>query len=141
MGFFKNMLHAYKKTASVVPEEYRGPSGMPKFAKDSAEQLAQGADLMVEMKRVAEEHQRLMSVGTPGTATITAIRENVAETGGVPWHDIDLRVGLPGREPYPATRRVMVNLATVPDLVPGAQVPVRVDPDDESKVLIAKTLT
>jgi len=59
----------------------------------------------------------------------------------MPWHEVAMRVELPGHDPYTATRRVAVNLATVPDFTIGARVPVRVDPEDWSRVLVVKTLS
>ncbi len=93
------------------------------------------------MQRVSAERQRMQHVGVQGEATITSITENVAETGGIPWHEVGMEVRVPGRDPYPATRRVMLELSSVPSFKPGKIVPVLVDPEDPSKVLITMTLS
>jgi hypothetical protein len=141
MGFLKNLFGAAKKQHEMTPEEYRGVVGRARWVDRAAADTNASLDLAKEMQGVVAEQQRLLSVGIPGEATIIAIRENVAETAAMPWHEVAMRVELPGHDPYTATRRVAVNLATVSDLAVGARVPVRVDPEDWSKVLIAKTLS
>jgi hypothetical protein len=81
-----------------------------------------------------------MREGLVGTATIVGIRENVATTMLGSWHELELDVQLPGRDPYRATRRVALELSTAPHIKVGAEVPVRVDASDLSKVLIVATL-
>jgi hypothetical protein len=141
MGFLKDIFSAQKKQRAMIPEEYRGISGRVRWRKKVAADTNVSLDLAKELQEVAAEQQRLLSAGLPGEATIIAIQENVAETAGMPWHEIAMRVELPGHDTFTATRRVAVNLATVPDLKVGARVPVRVDPEDWTKVLIAKTLS
>ena len=64
------------------------------------------------------------------------IRENIANTALGMWHEAVLEVEVPHRDPYRATRRVAVELATTPHIRVGAKVPVRVDPQDGAKVLV-----
>jgi hypothetical protein len=89
-----------------------------------------------ELNAVNAERQRLMRDGLVGTATITDIHENVATTTLGTWHELVLEVQVPDRDPYRATRRVTVELSASPHIRIGAQVPVRVDPQDRSNVLV-----
>ncbi|MGX9791861.1 hypothetical protein [Mycobacterium sp. MMS18-G62] len=89
-----------------------------------------------ELNALNAERQRLMRDGLAGTATITDIHENVATTSIGTWHELVLDVQVPNRDPYRATRRVSVELSASPHIRVGAQVPVRVDPQDRSKVLV-----
>lgn len=96
----------------------------------------QAVDNFAELTALNTERERLLSEGVSGVATVVGIRENVATTTLGSWHELDLDVRLPDRDPYRATRRVAVELSTAPHLAVGAAVPVRVDPRDWSKVLI-----
>ena len=89
-----------------------------------------------ELNAVNAERQRLMRDGLVGTATITDIHENVATTTLGTWHELVLEVQVPNRDPYRATRRVTVELSASPHIRIGAQLPVRVDPQDRSTVLL-----
>lgn len=93
-----------------------------------------------ELMALRAERERLMHDGLPGVATIVAIRPNVATTTLGTWHELTLDVLLPDRDPYRATRRVALELAKAPHIAVGAQVPVRVDPKDRSKVLVVANL-
>jgi hypothetical protein len=110
--------------------------------KASAGQRVTRADTQRAMATVDElnvlrtERERLMRDGLTGTATIADIRENVATTALGNWHELVLDVQVSNRDSYRATRRVALELSSSPHIRLGAQVPVRVDPHDRSKVLI-----
>lgn len=93
-------------------------------------------DVVAELNALGADRERLTRDGLPGAATIVAIRENVATTALGSWHELELDVQLPDREAYRATRRVSLELSTAPHLRVGAEVPVRVDPEDHSNVLV-----
>jgi hypothetical protein len=100
----------------------------------------QAVDTFAELTALNAERERLMREGMVGTATIIGIRENVATTMLGSWHELELDVQLPDRDPYRATRRVALELSTAPHIKVGAEVPVRVDPRDHSKVIVVATL-
>jgi hypothetical protein len=81
-----------------------------------------------------------MLEGLVGVATIVGVRKNVGTTMLGSWHELELDVQLPNRDPYRATRRIGLELSTAPHIKVGAEVPVRVDPSDQSKVLVVATL-
>jgi hypothetical protein len=89
-----------------------------------------------ELSALNEERERLMSEGLPGVATIVGVQKAVATTTLGVWHELILDVQLPNRDPYRAARRVALELSTAPHIAVGAQVQVRVDPNDRSKVLV-----
>jgi hypothetical protein len=100
----------------------------------------QALDTFAELSALNAERERLTREGLVGTATIVGIRENVARTTLGSWHELELDVQLPERDPYRATRRVALELSTAPHIKVGAELPVRVDPSDLSKVLVVATL-
>lgn len=100
----------------------------------------QALDGFAEVSALHAERERLMRDGLPGVATIVGIRENVATTALGTWHELVLDVQLPDQDSYRASRRVAVELSTVPHIAIGAELPVRVDPRDYSTVLVVMTL-
>ncbi|MCV7425660.1 hypothetical protein H7K34_03625 [Mycobacterium montefiorense] len=99
----------------------------------------QAIDTIAELNALNAERERLMREGLPGVATIVAIHENVAATPLGCWHELELEVQLPDQDPYRARRRVSLQLSASPHIAVGAQVPVRVDRGDLSKVLVVAT--
>lgn len=104
-----------------------------------ADKQQAGAGL-AEMTTLNAERQRLLSDGLVGVATIVGIREKVATTTLGHWHELELDVRLPGHDTYRATRRVALELSSAPHITVDAQVPVRVDPEDYSTVLVVAPL-
>jgi hypothetical protein len=100
----------------------------------------QAVDTLAELNALNADRERLMREGLVGVATIVGVRENVATTMLGSWHELELDVELPDQDPYRATRRVALELSTAPHIKVGAEVPVRVDPRDPSKVLVVATL-
>jgi hypothetical protein len=100
----------------------------------------QAMDTFAEISELNAARERLMREGVMGVATIVGITENVATTGLGAWHELALDVQLPEREVYRATRRVAIELSTAPSVRVGAELPVRVDPEDRSNVLVIANL-
>ncbi len=100
----------------------------------------QAIDTVEELNALNAERERLMRDGLAGDATIVGIHQNVTVTMLGSWHELELDVRLPNRDAYRTTRRIALELSTAPHIKVGAEVPVRVDPEDHSKVLIVATL-
>jgi hypothetical protein len=100
----------------------------------------QALDTFAELSALNAERERLIREGLAGIATIVGIRQNVATTMLGSWHEVQLDVQLANRDSYRATRRIALEFSTAPHIKVGAEVPVRVDPGDLSKVLIVATL-
>ncbi|MDT5224626.1 MAG: hypothetical protein QOG19_2033 [Mycobacterium sp.] len=97
-------------------------------------------DTFAELNALNADRERLLREGLAGTATIVGVRENISTTALGTWHELELDVQLPDRDSYRATRRVAVQLSTAPHITVGAEVPVRVDPRDDSTVLVVVNL-
>src|SRR5262249_9163357 len=100
----------------------------------------QAEDSFAELTALNAERERLTREGLVGVATVVGIHRDVATTALGNWHELELDVALPDREPYRATPRVALELSTAPHIAVGAELPVRVDPRDQSKVLVLATL-
>jgi hypothetical protein len=97
-------------------------------------------DIVAELNALNADRERLVREGLQGVATIVGIRENVATTMLGSWHELELEVRLPDQDLYHGTRRIALELSAAPHIRVGAEVPVRVDPQDRSKILVIATL-
>lgn len=89
-----------------------------------------------DLQAVAAEQARLRRDGVQATATIARIEEDVEQRAGMSWHELVLDVDHPERGSYRATRRVAVELSTVPGLAAGATVVVHVDRADPQVLVV-----
>jgi hypothetical protein len=89
------------------------------------------------MAKQALEARRLLQIGRRGLATVVAVRQTGVEVDDNPQAELELSVALAGREPYTVTHRQVISRVAIGGFLPGAKVPVRVDPQDPSNVLVA----
>jgi hypothetical protein len=82
------------------------------------------------------DETKVDAVGTAGQAQIVSLSEGGPYVNQRPTITLALDVTLPGRAPYRAEARQQVGRLVIGQLEPGATIPVRVDPDDESKVTV-----
>lgn len=92
---------------------------------------------MIDLAKQAEEAQRLLQVGQRGLAMVMAVRPTGESVDDNPQAELELSVALDGREPYKVTHRQVISRVAIGGFLPGAKVPVRVDPHDPSNLLVA----
>lgn len=78
-----------------------------------------------------------MAHGRVGCATITAIRDTGIAIEDDPTVELDLSVSIDGAAPYAVTHRLTIARIAIASFQPGATVPVRVDPADQTLLIIA----
>lgn len=74
--------------------------------------------------------------GLSGQASIVSLREGGPYVNQRPTITMELDVELPGRKRYRAQARQAVGRLVIGRLQPGAELPVRVDPNDHENVVI-----
>lgn len=88
----------------------------------------------------SQETKRIMATGKPATAVIQQIGES--SMGGVvtindqPFLNLQLEVHDGSQSPYPVTLDTIIPRAAVPQFQPGANIPIKIDPNDPQKVVI-----
>ncbi|MEA2438629.1 MAG: hypothetical protein QOH76_53 [Thermoleophilaceae bacterium] len=92
---------------------------------------------MFDFAKQAQEARRLLQVGRKGLATVVAVRDTGLMVDDNPQAELDLQVAVAGLEPYDVTHRQVISRIAIGSFWPGAKVPVRVDPQDPQKVLVA----
>jgi hypothetical protein len=92
---------------------------------------------MFDFAKQAQEARRLLQVGRKGLATVVAVRDTGVMVDENPQAELDLQVAVAGLEPYDVTHRQVISRIAIGSFWPGAKVPVRVDPQDPQKLLVA----
>jgi hypothetical protein len=92
---------------------------------------------MIDWANQAEEARRLLQVGQRGLAMVMSVRPTGECVDDNPQAELELRVLLAGHEPYRVTHRQVISKVAFGGFLPGAKVPVRVDPLDPTKLLVA----
>lgn len=86
--------------------------------------------------QAADDAERVLRIGLPGTATVTALTRTGVSMDDQPQVVIDLLVEVPGLAGFAARRTEIVPQLLLVRLAPGARLPVRIDPRDQALVVI-----
>jgi hypothetical protein len=85
----------------------------------------------------AQEARRLLQVGRRGHAMVMSVRDTGVSVDDNPETELELCVTLTGTDPYKVTHRQVISRIAIGSLRAGSKVPVRVDPQNPLKVLVA----
>jgi hypothetical protein len=127
MGMFKDMRDLSKAGKEMKKE--RG--GSLKMMKDG---LAQANEMVQGVQADQELAERLANEGVDGTATIVSMQATGANINMQPELQFQLTVDVGGSQST-VTHTQVVSPAVIGQLQPGAQVPVKVDPNDHSQLM------
>jgi hypothetical protein len=128
MGMFKDMRDLSKAGKEMKKE--RG--GSLKMMKDG---LAQANQAVQQVQGDQELAERLANDGVDGTATIIQMVATGQTINMQPQLQFQMSVDVNGSVST-VTHTQVVSPAIIGQLQPGAQVPVKVDPSDHSKLMI-----
>jgi hypothetical protein len=128
MGMFKDM-RDLSKTGKQMKKERGGSLKMMKDGLAQANQMVQGVQADQELA------ERLANEGVDGTATIVSMQATGANINMQPELQFQLTVDIGGSQST-VTHKQVVSPAVIGQLQPGAQVPVKVDPNDHSQLMI-----
>jgi hypothetical protein len=128
MGMFKDMRDLNKAGKQMKKE--RG--GSFKMMKDG---LAQANQAVQEVQGNQELAEKLANEGVDGTATIGQMVATGRTINMQPELQFQLTVDVNGSQSE-VTHVQVVSPAIIGQLQPGAQVPVKVDPNDHSQLMI-----
>jgi hypothetical protein len=128
MGMFKDM-RDLSKTGKQMKKE-RG--GSLKMMKDG---LAQANQAVQQVQTDQELAERLANEGVDGTATIQQMVATGKTVNMQPELQFQMTVDVNGSQSE-VTHTQVVSPAIIGQLQPGATVPVKVDPNDHSQLMI-----
>ena len=128
MGMFKDM-RDLSKAGKQMKKERGGSLKMMKDGLAQANQMVQGVQADQELA------ERLANEGVDGTATIVSMQATGNNINMQPELQFQMTVDVNGSQSN-VTHTQVVSPAVIGQLQPGAQVPVRVDPNDHSQLMI-----
>lgn len=129
MGFFKDMRDLNKAGKEMTKE--RG--GSFKMMKDG---VAQANQMMQQVQADQALAERLANEGVDATAEIQQIISTGKTVNMQPEIQFQMTVNVNGQTSE-VTHLQVVPPTIIPQLQPGATVPVKVDPNDHSQLMIA----
>ena len=138
MGMFKdiNKLKNQGKDMQKAQGKRTGMIGMLRDTPSTISQASSAIDDAMALQAQIQGEQALLTSGTPGRATI----QNFTDTGTLvnfnPQVVLDLEVTVAGQAPYASQLTTAVPQVYLSRLQPGAEVGVKVDPADGSKLTI-----
>jgi hypothetical protein len=88
------------------------------------------------MRKAAKKAEYLRVHGVSAQGRVMGHQPTGMTINGVPQVAIQLQVDVPGRGPVQAVVKMLLNPMSMHALMPGAMVPVRVDPNDPSSCMI-----
>ena len=126
------LLKALRERRSAEPDPQEtvrpvAPAGPPDPAQER----------LADLGREAVDAQRLMASGRVGRAVVTARRDTGVVVNENPEVELELQVSVEGGPRYPVLHRQIISRLVTANFTPGATVPVRVDPIDPQRLLIA----
>lgn len=131
MGMFKDMRDLSKAGKKMKKEQ----GGSLKMMKDG---LAQANQAVQQVQADQELAEKLANEGVDGTATIVQLQATGKQVNMQPELQFELTLDIGGSQSS-VTHTQVVSPALIGQLQPGAQVPVKVDPNDHSQLMIGLT--
>lgn len=128
MGMFKDLRDLNKAGKQITKEQ----GGMFKMAKDGLAQANQAVQQVQADQALAE---KLANEGVDGTATIQQMVATGKTVNMQPELQFQMTVDVNGTS-SDVTHTQVVSPAIIGQLQPGAQVPVKVDPNDHTQLMI-----
>ena len=127
MGMFRSM-RQLQKQANEIQKDW-----------DPGAQMAAGMESMRQAQEMMAQQTQAANIamtGADATATITGVQQTGAMVNYQPTMQIELTVLPDGLPPYPATVTQVVEQHFLAKAVPGASVPIKVDPNDPGSIWI-----
>jgi hypothetical protein len=139
VGLFKSMkdLSNLTKEAKQLQRQQQQEAGYKPGVRGQMQQMgdliSQGSEQLSELTGNQGERGRILAEGIDGIATIVDMG---VPARGATWFnlDMDLEVSIPGRQAYRVANSYMVPASAT--LGQGVSLPVKVDPNDSSKIAI-----
>ncbi|MDQ3725066.1 MAG: hypothetical protein M3335_04105 [Actinomycetota bacterium] len=129
MGFFKDLRDLNKAGKQITKEQ----GGSFKMMKDG---VAQANQMLQQVQTDQALAERLANEGVDGTATIQQILSTGKTVNMQPEIQFQMTVDVNGQTSE-VTHLQVVPPTIIPQVQPGSTVPVKVDPNDHSQLLIA----
>lgn len=94
-----------------------------------------------DFRKYERTQRRVFDEGLRGEATVAEVADGSARRGSAREVVLTLDVTIPGRPPFRATASVFAGQVKARELVTGARLPVLVDPEDATRVVVEPSAT
>jgi hypothetical protein len=139
VGLFKSMkdLSGMTKQAKELQRQQQEEAGYKPGFRGQMQQMgdliSQANEQLADLTGASGERDRILTTGLPGQGVVMA---HGTPERGAQWFnmDIDLEVHVSGRRPYRVNNMYMVPAGAT--IGQGVALPIKVDPDDPSKIAI-----
>jgi hypothetical protein len=130
MGLFDKAKDAMAQSADAMKmaEQAEQNSGM------SGLDVAGGMAARGEMETAAHENNRVLTVGSPGQATIKSHVDAGEQVAGNAVWILEVEVAPEGGEPYAVQKREIVPTISMSGYADGTTMPCRIDPADTGNI-------
>jgi len=88
------------------------------------------------VRKAVGPDRSVLQNGIPAQATIVGVRQTGVQVNDQPQVVFTLEVQPPGGAVYQAETKAIVPIVAIPQVQPGAQVPVKIHPTDPTKVVL-----
>ncbi len=141
MGMFKDMKEAFGVVRSDELKELKKKSdAQPKPSMmegiRAANQAMDAAQSMQSQGIMDPTTGALYTNGIQGSATIEGLSDTGQIVNNAPVMEMDLKVTVPGKDPYSVKHRQIVAHVAMGNFQPGKVFPVRVDQNDPQRIVI-----
>jgi hypothetical protein len=123
MGLFKDMKNLKDQTKG-----YKRPG--------LRESIHMASEAMTQVNEQQAQMSELMTSGVDGQATVTQIMHTGKTVNYMPEVSMDVQVSVGGGAPQPVKHVQVISPTSIPQIQPGMTVPVKVDPQDHSKIWV-----
>jgi hypothetical protein len=123
MGLFKDMKNLKDQTKG-----YKRPG--------LRESIHAASEAMTQLNDQQTQANELLTTGVDGQATITQIMHTGKTVNYMPEVAMDVQVSVGGGAPTPVKHTQVISPTSIPQIQPGMTVPVKVDPQDHSKIFV-----
>ena len=137
MGMFKDMKDAFGVVRSDELKDLKKKAdAQPKVSMmDGIKMANQAMDQAAELQESYGGMQGLMTGPTTGgQAVINSVSETGQMVNGAPLMQFDLMVTVTGKDPYQVTHQQVISPAVLHNFQAGSTMPVKIDPQDPTKL-------
>lgn len=133
MGMFKNMKDAMGQVggaqgaAAAAQQQAGGLSG-------GLSDLGAGLGARGALEEQAHEQNRVLSIGSPGSATIRSHVDTGEQVAGNPVWMLDLEISPEGGAAYTVQKREIISSVAMSGYADGTTMPCRIDPADTNTI-------
>ena len=131
MGLFKNMKDAMgqvpdaQAAAAAAQQQAGGMSGLD---------MGAGLQARGALEEQAHEQNRILSIGSPGSATIKGHVDTGEQVAGNPVWMLELEITPEGGDAYTVQKREIISSVAMSGYADGITMPCRIDPADTNTI-------